>query len=73
MWPTSNRACPRFPYPLISTKPLKSLSGLLQDHLFDPQKILRVKRFHLQRLAGPINSKQQPPQSRLIGLLLLKQ
>jgi hypothetical protein len=59
--------------PLILTKPPKSLSGLLRDRLFDRQKILRVKRFHLQFLAGPIDSKQQPPQSRLIGLSLLKQ
>ncbi len=35
-----------------------------------PQK-LHVKRFHLQRLAGPIDSKRHTP-IKLIGLLLDK-
>jgi hypothetical protein len=34
--------------------------------LFDCQKRLRVNRFYLQQLAGPIDSKQQPLQSRLM-------
>ncbi len=54
------RACSWFLCPLISTKPPKSQSGLWRDHLFDCQKIPRMKRFHLQQSAGPVNSKWPP-------------
>jgi hypothetical protein len=40
---------------------LNGFPNLGQDHLFDPQKISHVKRFHLQQLAGLIDSKLQPP------------
>jgi hypothetical protein len=48
------------------------LLGLQRDHVLNncPQK-LRVKRFHLQQLAGPINSKQHTP-TKQIGLSLDK-
>jgi hypothetical protein len=50
----------------------RPLLGLQRDHVLDdyPQK-LHVKRFHLQRLAGPIDSKQHTP-IKLICLLLDK-
>jgi hypothetical protein len=53
-----------------STK--RPLLGLQRDHVLNdcPQK-LHVKRFHLQQLAGPIDSKQHTP-IKLIGLLLDK-
>jgi hypothetical protein len=56
----------------ILMAPSNPLLGLQRDHVLDdcPQK-LRVKRFHLQRLAGPINSKQHTP-IKLIGLLVGK-
>jgi hypothetical protein len=56
----------------ILTKPSKPLLGLQRDHVLNnpPQK-LHVKRFHLQQLAGPINSKQHTS-IKLIGLLLGK-
>jgi hypothetical protein len=57
LWPTQNQEQVLIALPLISTKLPKSLPGLWQDHLFDHQNILRVKRFHSQQLAGPI--KQQ--------------
>jgi hypothetical protein len=48
------------------------LLGLQRDHVLDncPQK-LHVKRFHLQQLAGPIDSKWHTL-IKLIGLLLDK-
>jgi hypothetical protein len=56
----------------ILTKPSKPSLGLQRDHVLDdhPQK-LHVKRFHLQQLAGPIDSKQHHP-IKLIGLSLGK-
>jgi hypothetical protein len=41
----------------VLTKPSKPLLGLQKDHVLDdqPQK-MRAKRFHLQQLAGPIDS-----------------
>ncbi len=56
----------------ILMKPSKPLLGLQRDHVLDDRpQILRVKRFHLQQLAGPIDSKQHTP-IKLIGLLLGK-
>jgi hypothetical protein len=56
----------------ILTKQSKHLLGLRREHVLGnhPQK-LHLKRFHLQQLAGPINSKQHNP-IKLSGLSLDK-
>jgi hypothetical protein len=56
----------------ILTAPSKPSLGLQGDHVLDDcSQKLYVKRFHLQGLAGPIDSKQHTP-IKLIGLLLGK-
>ena len=65
-------ACSWMPYPQFWRLRQKPLLGLWRDHVLNdcPPK-LHVKRFHLQRLAGPIDSKRHTP-IKLIGLLLGK-